>query len=44
MWMIMDRKRAGTWKKERKERPEVWMTPYELHNDMDNSGLERNSS
>lgn len=35
MWMIMDRKAAGTWKKER------WVTPYELHNDMDISGFER---
>jgi hypothetical protein len=27
MWMIMDRKTAGTWKKGR------WTTPYELYND-----------
>jgi hypothetical protein len=44
MWMIMDRKTAGTWKKERKDRPEVWITLYELHNDIDISGLERKSS
>ena len=33
MWMIMDRKAAGTWKKGR------WTTPYELHNDMDITGV-----
>jgi hypothetical protein len=33
MWMIMDRKTAGTWKKGR------WTTPYELYNDTDISGV-----
>ena len=41
MWMIMDRKTAGTWKKKRIDH---WVTPYELHNDLDISGLERKSS
>jgi hypothetical protein len=38
MWMIMDRKAAGTWKKGRDEN---WETPHELYNDMDISGFER---
>jgi len=33
MWMIMDRKAAGIWKKGR------WTTPYELYNDMDITDL-----
>ena len=33
MWMIMDRKAAGIWKKGR------WTTPYELHNDIDITDL-----
>jgi hypothetical protein len=41
MWMIMDRKTAGTWKKERINH---WVTLYELYNDLDISGLERKSS
>ena len=38
MWMIMDRKATGTWKKGH------WRVPYELHSDMDIRGFERVSS
>ena len=35
MWMIMDKKADKTWKQGR------WTTPYELHNDIDVSEMER---